>query len=73
MAVDDADIVMTGPNLRLDDLRWLVARCEGFAGDSAVDLIARRGRAPLPVDYEQIVVHPRLRAATRAAGEHPAG
>lgn len=62
----DADIIMAGPNLRLDDLRWLVARCALYRGDSTVEIIARQGQAPLDIDYEKIIVHPRL-----SAGDDP--
>lgn len=51
------EITLSGPNLRLADLRWLVGQCSHLPGSAHIDVHGRRGRAPEPVDYETIIVH----------------
>jgi hypothetical protein len=62
-------IVLSGPNLSLADLRWLVARCEEFSPASTVQICAPRDSDQ--AGYEQIVVHPQPRSRERRS-EGPA-
>ncbi|MET0701665.1 MAG: hypothetical protein ABWY93_18600 [Mycobacterium sp.] len=52
-------ITLSGPNLRLMDLRWLVERCADLDPASAVEIVARTGHGdPFEIDYEKIVIRP---------------
>jgi len=49
-------VTVTGP-ITLDDLRWLVAQCEGQSGGSKVTVLGRRDHGQFDVDLEEITVH----------------
>lgn len=48
---------MSGPNLTLADLRWLVSRCEDLPGQCPITVTDRDPDHGVPARYESITVH----------------
>lgn len=44
-------VKLTGPDVTLDDLRWLVQQCTGYSADSRVEI---KGH---DVDPEELIIH----------------
>lgn len=51
------ELRLTGPNITLDDLRWLVQQATSYDGDSKVDVKGRRDVDQRDFDPEQIIIH----------------
>lgn len=48
---------IAGPGITLDDLRWLVEECKGYAAASRVEIHERKDLGQRESTVEEVIVH----------------